>query len=47
MLYISSKINDLNSQVLSTSVFLERITTSKKTRGHRNRVIHTIPVIPK
>lgn len=30
MLYISSKINDLNSQVLSTSVFLERITTSKK-----------------
>lgn len=29
MLYISSKINDLNSQVLSTSVCLERITTNK------------------
>lgn len=31
MLYISSKINDLNSQVFSTSVFLERITKQEVT----------------
>lgn len=42
MLYTSSKINDLNSQVLSTSVFGKNYNINMS----QKQAIHTIPVIP-